>query len=292
MESMILASDLMERGGSVSFKFLTRDAQLKDMSTEVALQFGQMVEVVAHREEIGNCSLDLIMGAGASVEQEDLFVLHVSIGSTLQPLLLHPIVSANPTIKALVESQTLKVQTLSSMRELCALLELLQVSIPPGSGRKVVLLLDRLDDLFGACLGDNDKKADTRPVAERNQAEKQYRTTERIEGGRRSIWPSDMAPSSDPAFAEGSDIPIALDKFKSLLASRDVAAVWLRSKYVQATAFGLNEHNEPRDGDKGTVLWSSSLRLGFPGRDNKPSPFAEAWKRLVPTVYQYRPLPL
>lgn len=247
------------------------------------LGFGRLSEVVAPREQVSTCLLELITTFGASVtsDEEELFTLCVSIGSSLEPALAHPKASENEVIVAQLKSGNLKQQSIGSVHELCAVLELLIVKIPKG--KKVLLLLDRLDDLFGACLGDA-ASSDLRHEGERKALEKEYCSDQRVNLGRRSVRPSDMTASEDPNFVEGSGIPLALDKLRVLLSSHHVAAVWVRSSYTQAMVFG-GSRAETRDAEKEAgILWSSSLRQAA---FSKPSPFAEAFKKLAPTVIHY-----
>ena len=246
------------------------------------LGFGLMAEVVSPREQVTACLLELITTFGGSMQPgEELFTLCVSIGSSFEPALAHPKTRANEVVMAMLNSGNLKLQSITSINELCAVLELLIVTIPKG--KKVLLLLDRLDDLFGACLVDA-AGTETRYGGERKAPEKEYCSDQRVNLGRRSVRPSDMMLSEDPNFAGGSGIPLALDKFRVLLSSHHVAAIWVRSSYTQAMVFG-GAQTETRDADKEAgILWSTSLRQGaFP----KPSPFADAFKKLAPTVINY-----
>lgn len=234
-----------------------------------------MVEIVAHREHVVSCLLELISVFGSSVKPGELFTLCVSTGSSLQPALAHPKVRENATLMEQITSGSLKLQTISSIHELSALLELLHLKIPPE--KRVLLLLDRLDDLFGACLGD---ASEADPLHEEKR--KLYCSDQRVNLGR-SVRPSDMTPGEDPNFVDGSGIPSAMDKFRTLLSSKHVAAVWMRSSYTQALVFG-GAQKESLDNDRGTgILWSSIRVAAFP----KHSPFSEAFRKLIARVILY-----
>ena len=89
--------------------------RLFDGSKEVVarLPFSEVTEIAACREDVPSCLLDLILTFSDAYKSEDIFILHVSCGNNLQPLLLHPQVSKSATINDLVKSRSLKVKTVS-----------------------------------------------------------------------------------------------------------------------------------------------------------------------------------
>ena len=252
------------------------------------LTFGAIIEVVMCKEDLPSCVLDLILTFEKALKNEEIFILYTSSGNSLQPLLLHPAVSDSVVINGLVDSRSLKMQTISSVHELLQVLDTLLQKLE--SHLKVLLLLDDLDDLF--YLWRRKERKETLNKVDLARKRKDYVARESL--GRGTGQDSTLWPESDPFYQDGSKIPQTLDKLSLLLSTKNVVAVWIRTKHVGPRRFGDHLMEEERNGPQnerwkeGQVLWSPSLRHGPIARhDGKLPPFGEKWVKMVPTILTY-----
>jgi hypothetical protein len=281
------------QGFNLAYEFL-RPAPVKwnlfDGSKQVQAQlpFSEVTEIAACREDVPSCLLDLILTFEGAHKSEEIFILHVSCGNNLQPLLLHPQVSNSTIINGLVNSRSLKVKTVSSTDELLQTLDTLQRHTEPDL--KVLLMLDRLDDLFAVWRRDEKKESLSKhDIALRRRNYIVRESLSRSPGRKYDFW-----PEADPFYLEDSLIPQCMDKLTNLLSTKQVVATWIRSKSgVGPRHHGKHLVKEERNGPRidgwrdGEVLWSPSLRHGPVGYDGKLSPYGEAWKERVPNIVNY-----
>ena len=282
VEGFHLASEFIRPDG-VDWGFFDGKKQVT-----ARLPFSEITEIVASRNDVPSALMDLILTFEEAHKGEEVFILHVSTGNQLQPLMLHPQVSRSVIINGLVDSRSLKVQRVSSIDELLVVFDTLQRRTE--NGLKVLLLLDRLDDLFALWRREEKKESLTKhSIAQKRKEYVARESLFRTPGRKHDFW-----PESDPFYTENSQIPQCMDKLTYLLSTKEVIACWIRSKsetepHKQGHNLLKDERNGPTEGWKeGEVLWSSSLRHGPVAKvGGKLPPFGEAWKQRVPTVLTY-----